>query len=447
MIKKKHNLICVFCEKPATRQIQDKLDFFSPKNRNVYLCDKCFESFSAGSILGQFQLNNKVLSLIANSDDKELIISLKEKILEYAPSSRAHLFTKKKESNEISPKELFEFLNQKVIGQNNAKKRISLTVYEHLKSSYNKNSNDKHNILFLGPSGSGKTLIVNSIAKKLNVPFVISDATSFSPTGFQGSDADSTIHDLFYKSDGDIELTQRGVVFIDEIDKLASQNTGTRLESFNYSTQSTLLKLIEGKRVKIPSNLFGDNMGSHYVDTKNILFCFGGAFNGLEKIIAKKKKFPEKQIGFRQISESDYDSNMKIYDFYNSLSHDILTESLIEFGLSTELVGRIQSIVPLCPLNKEELTDCLLKLSDSPILKNKLLFAQSNVELEFTEEYFEAVVEKAIKAGTGARALNSIVKSSISSAAFEYLGKYHPNKIKVLIKSECVDDPVNYETA
>lgn len=446
MLKKKNILLCVFCDKPASRQIFDKLEFFSSKNKEVYLCDKCYQSFSAGSIMGQFQLNNKILSLISNADDKASILSLKEKLSEYAPSSKTTMFNKQnKKSVNISPKDLYEFLNSKVIGQETAKKRISLTVYEHLKS-FVSDTVEKHNILFLGPSGSGKTLIVNTIAKKLNVPYVIADATSFSPTGFQGSDSESAIHDLYVKADCDTDLAQKGVVFIDEIDKLASKNTGTRLESFNYSTQSTLLKLIEGKKVKIPKLFLGENISAEHVDTSKILFCFGGAFNGLEEFIAKKKNISERSIGFRkQDDDEDYDVKMRVYDFYNSLSHDVLVESLIDFGMSTELVGRIQTIVPLCPLNKKELMDCLLKLSDSPILKNKLSFAESNFELDFSDDYYDAVVEKAVKAGTGARALNSIVKSSISMAAFNYLGEKNNDVKKILITGKCVDNPAEYE--
>lgn len=445
MLKRKTTIPCVFCEKPATRQIFDKLEFFSNKNKEVYLCEKCFQSFSAGSIMGQFQLNNKILNLISNADDKAPILSLKEKLVEYAPSSKNMMFSNVvKKENKVAPKDLFQYLNTKVIGQEIAKKRISLTVFEHLKS-YKNNNSEKHNILFLGPSGSGKTLIVNSIAIKLNVPYVISDATSFSPTGFQGSDADSAIHDLFVKADGDAELAQKGVVFIDEIDKLASKNTGTRLESFNYSTQSTMLKLIEGKKVKIPRNIFGENLSTDYVDTSKILFCFGGAFNGLEDIVAKKKSIQGRNIGFRQSSEDDYDVKMRVYEYYNSLSHDVLVESLIEFGLSTELVGRIQTIVPLCPLNKTELMECLISLNDSPIIKNKLLFAESNIEADFTEEYYNAVVDKAVKAGTGARALNSIVKTSVSIAAFEFLGQKSTDTVKLLFTDKSVEDPKLYE--
>jgi ATP-dependent Clp protease ATP-binding subunit ClpX len=442
MIKKRTPVDCTFCNAPATRQIFDKLDFFSNKNKEVYLCEKCFQSFSAGSIIGQFQLNNKILALILGAEDDATILSLKQKLGDYAPASKISLFsTVEKDNKFVSPIEMYEYLSKKVIGQDQAKKRIALTIYEHLKNIYRASSNDKHNILFLGPSGSGKTLIVNSVSKKLNVPYVSTDATSFSPTGFQGADAESCIHDLFAKAEGDIELAQRGVVFIDEIDKLSSNNTGTRLESFNYSTQSTLLKLIEGKRVKLPAAALSEQSSSTHVDTSKILFCFGGAFNGLERIVGKKMGLCGRSIGFRNDGESDYDIKLKTYEMYYNLPHDVLSESLIEYGLSTELVGRIQSIIPLRPLTKEELLYCLLNLEDSPIRRNQLLFAESNINLEFDESYYDVVVEKAMKTGTGARALNSIVKSSVSSAAFEYLGLSHPKCKKVIITKNCVENP------
>lgn len=395
--------------------------------------------------MGQFQLNNKILSLISSVDDNETVENLKNKIADYAPSSKYTIRNSSVAKVKIAPVEIYDFLSNYVIGQENAKKRISLTVYEHVRNAYKSEQNEKHNILFLGPSGSGKTLIVNSIAKKLDVPYVSTDATSFSPTGFQGADADSCIHDLYFKSDNDAETAQKGVVFIDEIDKLASNNTGTRLESFNYSTQSTLLKMIEGKKIKIPANLSGDSPSPVYVDTTKILFCFGGAFNGLENIIGKKQGFSGKTIGFRNNGEEEYDIKMRIYDMYTQIPHDILAESLIQYGLSTELVGRIQTIVPLRPLNKEELLSCLTSLDDSPIRKNKLLFAECNLELDFTEDFYEEVIDKAVKTGTGVRALNSIVKSSVSSAAFEYLGVQTIKSKRIIITKDCVNDPTKYE--
>lgn len=436
---------CIFCDNFASRELVDELDYFSGKNNKVFLCNKCFSSFSAGSVLGQLQLNNRILDLIMSAEDEAPILDLKERLSEFVPASKNKLFQKKSNSdNYVSPKDLYDFLNRKVVGQDYAKKRISITIYEHLKT-VRKNTKDKHNILLLGPSGSGKTLIVNTISERIGVPYVACDATSFSPTGFQGADADSSITDLFMKSEGDIEATQRGMVFIDEIDKLAiHNNSGTRLESFHHSTQSTLLKLIEGKKVKIP-NSASENTGFPFVvDTSNILFCFGGAFNGLQEIVAKKLGLTSKSIGFRSENGDDYENQIKTYEIYQKASHDVLAESLIEFGLSTELVGRIQTIVPLLPLSKEQMLSCLLELEDSPIIKNKLLFAESNVEINFTDDFYDAVIEKAINTGTGTRALNSIVKTSISEAAFEFLGQKNKSVKRLQFNKDAVQTPSAY---
>ena len=445
MNKKSNSASCIFCGEPAARQVTDELEYFKT-NKSIYLCSTCFTSFSAGSVMGQFQLNNKVLSLIMAVDDDSSVLSLKQKLADYAPASKDKIFSHSQRVGFTPPFELYEYLCKKVIGQENAKRRIALTVYEHLRNMYDHQSAEKFNILLLGPSGSGKTLIANSISKKLEVPYVPTDATSFSPTGFQGADSENCIHELYLKAEGDVDIAQRGVVFIDEIDKLASNNTGTRLESFNYSTQSTLLKLIEGKKVKLPSSITGEG-GIYHVDTSKILFIFGGAFNGLEHIIGKNKGIGGNSIGFRGSNDSEYDVKMRLYEMYNTLSHDELVEGVIQFGLSPELVGRIQSIVPLKPLDKVELMNCLLNLESSPVQKNKILFAESNVNIEFTEEFYEEIINKAVKTGTGARALNSLVKASISVAAFEYLGRKNIQQKNILISKDCVSDPTKYEVA
>jgi ATP-dependent Clp protease ATP-binding subunit ClpX len=435
---------CNFCDRPATKDVLGELEIFEQRIAKIYLCDQCFKSYKTGNKFGQLQIHQNIMSLIINAEDEAPIITLKEKLAEVAPLSKKFLFEKRLSTfKKVAPQDLYDNLNQKVVGQENAKKRISIAVFEHMRNVVHHKLNDKQNILFLGPSGSGKTLIVNTISKYLDVPYVSGDATSFSPTGFQGSDADSCITDLLVKANGEPGLAEKGVVFIDEIDKLASNmSAATRLESFHYSTQSTLLKLIEGKKVKVNSSALGEQgTPPVVVDTSSILFCFGGAFNGLEKIVAKKLGLTEGTIGFRNTKTADYDSQIKNYEIYNQASHEILAESLIEYGMSTEFVGRIQSIVPLVPLSKEQMLYCLLELDDSPIIKNQIMFAESNVKLEFDENYYDEVVEKAIKSGTGTRALNSIVKASISGAAFEMLGLSHPNPKKVFISKECVSNP------
>lgn len=438
---------CNFCDRPATKDVLGELEIFEQKIAKIYLCDQCFKSYKTGNKFGQLQIHQNIMSLIINAEDDAPILSLKEKLAEVAPLSKKFLFERRQNIfKKVTPQDLYENLDKKVVGQDNAKKRISIAVFEHMRNIMHTRLNDKQNILFLGPSGSGKTLIVNTISKFLDVPYVSGDATSFSPTGFQGSDSDSVITDLLIKANGEPGLAEKGVVFIDEIDKLASNmSSATRLESFHYSTQSTLLKLIEGKKIKVNSSALGEQ-GSPpvVVDTSSILFCFGGAFNGLEKIVAKKLGLTEGSIGFRNTKSADYETQIKNYEIYEKASHEILSESLIEYGMSTEFVGRIQSIVPLVPLSKEQMLYCLLQLEDSPIIKNQIMFAESNVELMFDEEYYDEVVEKAIKSGTGTRALNSIVKASLSSAAFDLLGLQHSQVKKVSISKGCVSNPKLY---
>ena len=445
-MKQIESLICNFCNRQATKDVLGEIEIFANRLVKMHLCDACHKSYTTGNKFGQLQIHQNVISMISGCDNEASVLDLKMKLAEIAPLSKKYLFTvDSKKYKHISPKDLYENLEKKVVGQSLAKKRISIAVFEHMRNVYN-NTNDKQNILFLGPSGSGKTLIVNTISKYLEVPFVSGDATSFSPTGFQGSDADSVITELFMKSSGEASLAEKGVVFIDEIDKLASvNNSGTRLESFHYSTQSTLLKLIEGKKVKINSNVIGEQNGPPIiVDTSKILFCFGGAYNGLEQIVAKKLGLNEGKIGFRKDDVTDYEKQVKSYEIYNQASHEVLSESLIEYGMSTEFVGRIQSIVPLIPLNREQMRYCLTELEDSPVKKNQLLFAESNVMLDFDDDYYEEVINKAIKTGTGTRALNSIVKMSLSSAAFEYLGSNNLKSVKIKVNKETVIEPSKY---
>ncbi len=440
------SLSCNFCNRQATKDVLGEIEIFANRLVKMHLCDACYKSYITGNKFGQLQIHQNVISMISACDNEASVMDLKMRLAEIAPLSKKFLFTvDSKKYRHISPKDLYENLNKKVVGQSEAKKRISIAVFEHMRNIQN-NSNDKQNILFLGPSGSGKTLIVNTISKYLEVPFVSGDATSFSPTGFQGSDADSVITELFIKANAESSLAEKGVVFIDEIDKLASaNNTGTRLESFHYSTQSTLLKLIEGKKVKINSNVIGEqNSPPVVVDTSKILFCFGGAYNGLEQIVAKKLGMQEGKIGFRNEIVNDYDKQVKTYEIYNNASHEILSESLIEYGMSTEFVGRIQSIVPLVPLSREQMHYCLTELEDSPVKKNQLLFAESNVMIDFDDDFFDEVINKAIKTGTGTRALNSIVKMSLSSAAFDFLGNNNQETIKIKVNKETVIEPSKY---
>jgi ATP-dependent Clp protease ATP-binding subunit ClpX len=391
------------------------------------------------------ELNGKLLSVILNIDDEKSGSELKENIFTLVPMARQQyrLLKGKRSYSHLSPKSFYDSLNKKVIGQDEAKKRISLTVYEHIRATYQSKYDDKYNILLLGPSGSGKTLITTTIAQDLEVPFVIGDATSYSPTGFQGADADSVIHELYLKTQGDIESLERGIVFIDEVDKLAGSG-GSKVDSLNTNTQYSMLKLIEGKKVKIPSSVTGEQGSpSLYVDTSKMLFCFGGAFNGLSEIVAKKLKINNKSIGFTKEKTVSKDQ-LKPHEILSKATHEILNESLIEYGLAAEFVGRIQTIVVLAPLNKEELTKCLTDLENSPIQRQQILFAENGMELLFDDDFISSVVDKVDNMGTGTRALNNIVKKAVSHAAFEHIGPHTAKPKKIIITKDCVDDPEKY---
>lgn len=439
---------CILCGKKAYKEIPNDVNIFDIPSSRLMLCEDHYKCFHVGSIFGQFQLNTNILSFILNLEDEVNGEQLREKLFEMVPGAR-NQFEKvipvKTSYFSMSPKDFYVHLNNKVVGQEEAKKRISITVFEHLRNLNQENINEKFNILLLGPSGSGKTLIINSIAEKLNVPYASGDATGYSPTGFQGADVDSVIHDLYMKSNGNIQETQKGVVFIDEIDKLSTYHSqGTRSEALHTSTQSSMLKLIEGKRVKLPQSITGEGGPPMTVDTSKILFCFGGAFNGLHEIVGKKLGYKGRKVSLKNDGDDILDEQIKSFEIYNQASHEILVESLIEYGLSTELVGRIQTIVALSPLNYDQLKSCLLDLDSSPIYRHTMLFAESGYELTFNDDFIDEVINRVMKMGTGTRALNSLIKKAVSGASFDLLGSFSNSCAEIIISKNCIDNPNNY---
>jgi ATP-dependent Clp protease ATP-binding subunit ClpX len=440
---------CFLCGKKGFKEIKDDVNVLDLPLKKIVLCDEHYRIFHVGNILGQFQLSNILLSFILNLDDDVTGEELREKLFEMVPGAKLQFQrvspAESAQSKRLTPRDFFNNLSKTVVGQEEAKRRISITVFEHLRNIKIEKSTEKYNILLLGPSGSGKTLIINSVAKQLNVPFAAGDATGYSPTGFQGADVDAVIHDLFSKSGGDIDLIEQGVVFIDEIDKLASYHSqGTRTEALHTATQSSMLKLIEGKSVKLPQSLTGREGPPYTVDTNKILFCFGGAFNGLHEIVGKKLGYKGPKVSLKKDDGEVFEEQIKSFEIYQQASHEIMVESLIEYGLSTELVGRIQTIVALSPLKYEELKTCLLDLQSSPILNQALLFSESGYELIFTDEFVDETIKRVMKMGTGTRALGSMVKKAVSQAAFDLLGNFNESDDKVVIDSCCLDSPSKY---
>jgi ATP-dependent Clp protease ATP-binding subunit ClpX len=451
--------ICTMCNEEI--KTADPFVFYLNEEQ-CYFCNNCAEPFKAGLSIGQLEINSKFLSFIADLPDSEAKGEIRKALFMLTPMSKMTQSNEPKQEKQIiendifTPKQLFDEIDKTVIGQESAKKAISIAVINHLQSIEDfepTNQTDKHHVLMLGKSGSGKTLIANTVAGLFDLPFAIGDATSYSPTGFQGSDADSVVQELVHETEMDFERAERGIVFIDEIDKICSSNKSAgRYESFIGSTQSTFLKLVEGKTVKIPGQVFGEMPGSSFnIDTGRMLFFFGGAFNGLSDILAKKMGKKDRSLGFIKHNEDknkEIDEALKSYEIFSQASREEMVEALIEFGMLSELVGRIPTIVALKPLSKDDLMSVLLKSSASPIKKQKMLFSRSGYSLEFSDEFLTSLVDKSYKSAVGTRALDSYVKQAVSAASFDLLTlvKSATSRGNVLITADCLQDPSCYQT-
>lgn len=452
---------CTICAAPVD---PSNAFVFYFNNQEHFFCESHERPFKMGIDIGQIEMNSKFISFISDLPDPTPKNELKSALRQFIPMTKMQDPEFKEKENFIlstkisSPKQLFDEIGKTVIGQDEARKTISVSVINHLQllnqDVEQVTQSDKHHVLMLGKSGSGKTLIANTVANLFNLPFAVGDATNYSPTGFQGSDAESIIHDLLFKADMNFDLAERGIAFIDEIDKICSSNKSSgRYESFIGSTQSTLLKLVEGKTIKVPSTVLGDGPGAPYdCSSERVLFFLGGAFNGLSEILAKKMGMKERSVGFIKTHDEkskDIDEAMKSYEIFSQASREDMVESLIEFGMLSELVGRIPSIVALKPLSKEDLTKVLVESTVSPLEKQKYIFEKSGYKLEFTEEFIKATVEKSYKSAVGTRALDSYVKKAVSTASFDLLSLINVSGSKgtVLITDECLTNPAAYQTS